>query len=104
MNKKIKITANENEINVFVDGKLTASIKSEEKSEVSGEMIFKSLNYSPKDKYEIEPFDVDEADAKKNYKAAEMIHGLYKKIVEEINKIEFKTLASDSLDSKEIVN
>lgn len=98
MNKKIKIAASENAINIFVDGELTTSIKNEDKSEVSGETIFESLHYSPKDKYELEPFDVKEDEAIKNYKAAQMIYDLYKKIVEGINGIEVTILESDTLD------
>lgn len=100
MNKKIKINADENKIDILVNGKLTATIKNENKSEVSGDLIYNSLDYSPNDEYELEPFDVKEDVAKKNYKAAEMIHSLYSKIVEGIGSIEVKIPSSD--DVKEI--
>lgn len=71
---KDKKIVDENKIQILINGEVTTTIENENKSEVSGETIYNSLKYSSNDKYELEPFDVKEDIAKKNYKAAEMIY------------------------------
>lgn len=101
MNKKIKIIADENKIQILINAKVTAVIMNENKSEVSAETIYNSLDYSPNDEYELEPFDVKEDVAKKNYKAVEMLYGLYEKIIKGIQSIEFKVPSSDEIKESE---
>ncbi len=95
----MKITADENKIEILVDGQITATINNEDKSEVNGELIYNSLKYTPDDKYELEPFDVSEEGTKKNYMAAKLIYDFYKKIVEGINAIEIKVISSDEINT-----
>ena len=91
MNKKvISIIADKDSISVLLNQKVVLNIKNNEKT-INGDDIYKSLDYSYGDTYEISKFDVSEEFAGKNYNAAFELHNLYQDIVDGISKIDIST-------------